>query len=286
LCRLYQGITLAGWRLGATAGPITISGAKATLSGLQADTSTTPLQILRDRIATFPEFVAQINSYRKSAQRRLDLHLLIDVGAGTVDMATFHVSEPEENDCYSILEASVENRGTHVLLSHRAAASGLGLSTWDEAAARLQMRQFESKYKLTEGTLRPVDCFFAHQLFLSIQRLLRATRSRRYETSPAWREAVPFFFSGGGRNVDVYREAIARIVPEERLLEMPLPLPEGLKSGKLPRQDFHRVSVAHGLSYSADNLGKIERRSEVPDLQRPRSSRADYTSRYVDKSDT
>ena len=68
----------------------------------------------------FPEFVAQISSYRQSPQRRRDLHLLVDVGAGTVDIVTFHVWEPEETDCYSILEAAVEKLGTHMLLGYRA----------------------------------------------------------------------------------------------------------------------------------------------------------------------
>ena len=81
----------------------------------------------------------------------------------------------------------------------------------------------------------------------------------------------------------MYREAMQRVAKDRCLIEMALPLPGSLVTGKLASHDFHRVSVAHGLSYSAENLGQIERKSEVPDLRRHQSTRADYTSRYIEK---
>jgi hypothetical protein len=196
---------------------------------------------------------------------------------------TFHVWEPEETDCYSILEASVEKLGTHMLLGHRARAGQLKRTTWEESVARLHMQQFESKFGLNSGTLRPAQEVFTDHLYFSIQRLLQTTKNHRYETSPTWKEGVPFFLSGGGRTVDIYREALLRVQSDRRLVEMDLPMPEALVAGKVARQEFHRVSVAHGLSYSADNLGQIERKSEVPDLRRHLSKGVDYTTRYIDK---
>jgi hypothetical protein len=37
------------------------------------------------------------------------------------------------------------------------------------------------------------------------------------------------------------------------------------------------------LSYSQENIGEIERESEVPDLVRTVSATVDYTSGYIDK---
>jgi len=208
---------------------------------------------------------------------------LVDVGAGTVDIVTFHVWEPDEADCYSILEASVENRGTHVLLGYRAKAGGLNRGRWEESDARLSMWEFESKFGLSRGKLKLVQEYFVEQFHLALEKVLRQTKAQRYETSPAWKEGVPFFICGGGRNIDAYKDAIKRSEAGRVLEEMQMPWPDGLEPGKLLKRDFHRVSVAHGLSYSADNIGQIERKSEVPDLRRSQFATADYSSRYIEK---
>lgn len=280
---LYRSIAFAGWQLGALGGPVTIEAAASVLAQVEAGTGVQPGDLQKERFGAFPEFVAQINSYRKSPQRRRDLHLLVDVGAGTVDIVSFHVWEPEETDRYLILKASVKSRGTHVLLGYRANAGGLDHVRWDEESAGFSRRQFEAKFGLCPGKLGPVQEYFVDRFRISLEQLLRQTKARRYETSPAWNEGVPFFLCGGGRNVDAYREATRRIGTKWRLLEMQLPWPDGLVHGELAPSDFHRVSVAHGLSYSQENIGEIERESEVPDLVRTVSATVDYTSGYIDK---
>jgi hypothetical protein len=285
LRELYRSITLAGWNLGTADGEITIPAAASVLEEVQASTSAQSTQLFSRRIAAFPEFVAQINSYRKSPQRRRDLHLLVDVGAGTVDIVTFHVWEPDDEDCYSILDASVENRGTHVLLGYRADAGKINKKEWEETCARLRMGEFESTFGLTRGKLGPVQQHFVELFHFALEKVLRKTKALRYETSPAWREGVPFFICGGGREVDAYRAAISTVQAARHLTEIDLPWPDGLVAGKLHRRDFHRVSVAHGLSYAADNIGQIERKSEVPNLQRSPMTRRDISDRYVSKSD-
>jgi len=155
--------------------------------------------------------------------------------------------------------------------------------TWDESNARLQRPEFEDKFSLRAGELRPVQQFFVDELRISIQKVLGSTKARRYETSPNWSEGVPFVLSGGGRSIDAYRDALTKLRTDWHLEEIDLPLPNGLIKGTLSRADFHRVSVAHGLSYSKDNLGTIDRKSEVPDLRRRRSTGVDITSRYIEK---
>lgn len=279
----YKQIAFAGWQLGLTGEPITIRSASSVLSKIQdgADPQFKSRQI--ERFGVFPEFVAQINSYRKSPQRRRDLHLLVDVGAGTVDVVTFHVWEPEDSDCYSILEAAVKQLGTHILLGYRAQAGQIKRRRWEESDARLSISQFESKFGLSAGKLKLAQGSFIHEFHLALEKVLRKTKATRYETSPAWKAGVPFFFCGGGRTIDAYREAITKSKQGWVLSEMQMPWPDGLQPGKLQKHDFHRVSVAHGLSYSADNIGQIERKSEVPDLRRSQMATVDYSSRYIEK---
>jgi len=279
----YKKIAFAGWLLGVAVEPITIQSASSVLSRIQNGVVTPFESQQRERFGVFPEFVAQINSYRKSPQRRRDLHLLVDVGAGTVDVVTFHVWEPEDADCYSILEAEVKQLGTHILLGYRAQAGEIKRARWEESHARLSMSEFESNFGLNAGKLKSVQEFFVQQFHVALEKVLRKTKSERYETSPAWKAGVPFFFCGGGRTIDAYREAIAKSKEVRVLSEIEMPWPDGLQPGKLQKHDFHRVSVAHGLSYSADNIGQVERKSEVPDLRRSPLATADYRIRYIEK---
>jgi len=66
------------------------------------------------------------------------------------------------------------------------------------------------------------------------------------------------------------------------------PIAGSIRIGKRPR-GFHlwlrpaKISVAHGLRYAADNLGQIERESEVADIRRTRELREDRSERYIEK---
>lgn len=277
---LYRLLSVAGWRLGATDGPISFAMATAALASVGSRTSD---QINAEMIETFPEFGAQVHSYRSSSQRQRDLHLLVDVGAGTVDVVTFHIGEEDESEINCILEPIVKKLGTHILLAYRAQAGCLDGRTWTDATARLDRGLFESSFGLRPGSLNAVQEHFSDMLHLSIRKVLHLTKSSRYETSPRWVEGVPFFLSGGGRNVDAFREAIRKTVSERKMVELSLPVPENVVLGKVAARDFHRLSVAHGLSSSADNLAKTLRRSGVPDLRRVPTSRTDYSERYIDK---
>jgi hypothetical protein len=280
---MYESIAVAGWNLGTAPGNITVAAAASVLVGTLATGSAQPGQLHCRRVNAFPEFVAQINSYRKSPQGRLDLHMLVDVGAGTVDIVTFHVSEPNEEDRYSILDASVESNGTHVLLGYRATAGELTGTDWKEESTRLRVRDFETRFGLSSGRLQPVQSYFVERFHIAIEKVLRSTKTRRYETSPAWKSGVPFFICGGGREVDAYREAITKVQTERQFMEIQLPCPTDLVLGKLQRKDFHRISVAHGLSYAVENIGQIDRKSQVADLYRTKSAREDYSDRYIEK---
>jgi hypothetical protein len=284
-CHLYKKLAVAGWRIGSSPGPITLAAAREMLASVERGLPPPPGHIDNEMVATIPEFGAQIHSYRASAQRQRDLHLLVDVGAGTVDIVTFHIGEEHDTDTEvnCILEPLVRKLGTHVLLAYRAEASSLNNKNWDDSATRLDQAKFELKYGIARGTLLPVQEHFEELLHLSIRKILHLTKSRRYETSPAWTQGVPFFLSGGGRSVDVYREAIAMSKRDRNLFEMSLPTPDDIVLGKVSGADFHRLSVAHGLSFPAENLAKTLRRHEVPDLRRTRQPREDYRDRYIDK---
>src|SRR3546814_6264125 len=58
-------------------------------------------------VAVLPEFACQLYSYLNSAQRQSGLHALMDVGAGTVDVAFFNVHERDGMDVLPIFSAEI-----------------------------------------------------------------------------------------------------------------------------------------------------------------------------------
>jgi hypothetical protein len=72
---------------------------------------------------------------------------------------------------------------------------------------------------------------------------------------------------GGGKNVDVYQNAFSLAGQEFVLRKLNLPVPENVRSPTITESNFDRVAVAYGLSFSADDLGKICRRTEVDDVR-------------------
>jgi hypothetical protein len=282
ICDQYRDIALAAWDLGASGDAISVQTAKEVLA--RTGTAATAAGSMdKVRVQAFPEFVAQIMSYVESAQRRDDLHLLVDVGAGTVDIVVFHVTSVDGDNRYLIHKASVILLGTHILLAYRADACQVVRKSWEENFASLDVRKFESQLSIPSGRLDPVQEYVIDKLFGTMRRLIAATKTYRYETSPAWTEGMPYLLSGGGKNVDVYRSVLSQARTQWPLLEMRLRVPESFASGAIGEPDFHRVSVAHGLSYAADNLGQIERESEVADIRRTRSVREDMSERYIEK---
>lgn len=70
-------------------------------------------------IGAFPEFAAQVRGYISSQQWRHGVHLIIDVGAGTVDATVFITHELGGEKKLGPLTSSVKQRGTNYLATHR-----------------------------------------------------------------------------------------------------------------------------------------------------------------------
>jgi hypothetical protein len=64
--------------------------------------------------------------------------------------------------------------------------------------------------------------------------------------------------------------AINKVKENYNLLPINLPLPENLIAINLSQANFHRVSVAYGLSFDAMNIGKIIFKTDVDDLNKPK----------------
>jgi hypothetical protein len=184
--------------------------------------------------------------------------------------------------------------------------------------------EFCHKLSLSAQQLRDIDQHVWTSVADVICDRLRYTKERRTPLSPNWNTGVPTFLCGGGARVpcylDIFRGFIAvpewvdnasrflapRIKhnqagavlnpiwkrykqgrPPYRLAPTTLTVPDNLLAPDLPRHAYDRLSVAYGLSYIPDDIGRILRMEETKDFTeaeaRQSSGHKDYRDRYIDK---
>jgi hypothetical protein len=288
---LFRFLAMTAWRLAQDSADITLDGADRQMSALESfqieDEARFELEL--EKITAFPEFGAQIHSYSTTTQSRRDLHLLIDIGAGTVDIVTFHIGADDESELNAIMYSLVENAGTHALLQTRIAAGGLSSSeiVWTDTDTQFSRAEFEEHHRLRRGCLASPQYQFTELLGFRIRKVLSETKRTRYASSANWGE-LPCFITGGGRRVDAYGKAPAIAIENlmVTLSPMPLPLPpkDSLELGTMPPDNFHRLSVAHGLSFTPLAIQRTLRKRETDNIPMGTPSREHFTDSLVDKS--
>lgn len=226
------------------------------------------VQLHPNNISVIPEFVAEIASYTKSAQRQADLHLLIDIGGGTIDIVTFNIYRDEnDEEIFPIFDSEVTNLGTHYLMSERIRKCGISDGEFLSAAVQ-SADEFCKQHHQDYEKIQKVDSLFMEEIKKKVMKVLDITRKNRYYLSPNWEKGIRTFVCGGGSNSSIYNDAIGKVNLKYNLSRINLPLPSNLNAPGLNKLDFHRVSVAYGLSFDVMNLGNIRRKQDVADAPR------------------
>jgi hypothetical protein len=122
----YLNLVVSSWNLSVSELKINTKNIAKSLKG-----EITPKNMMYpDEIGLIPEFLSQIAAYLDSPKRQDDLHLIIDIGGGTVDIATFTVYGRIDY-LTQILDAKISLQGAHSLIKNR--NSKLGIDTKWEA---------------------------------------------------------------------------------------------------------------------------------------------------------
>jgi len=263
---VYERVAVRAWQLSQAKVEISWEGAVALLGPLNASLEELGL----DGAHLMPEFIAQIAGYVRSPQRKNGLHMLMDVGAGTVDVATFNVAydNVREEDRYPIFASEVLPLGTHFLMATRLRSLGREQTEWDDLQAIPDEDELAMRFNADRHRVQTADVEFATRLRREIKRVLSYTRTHRYGKAPEWREGLPVFLSGGGSDCDIYSRALVATcascnVPHRRT-SFPL-LDEAAAGGSFKSSEFHRLSVAYGLTFDAQSVGRILAPHEVDD---------------------
>lgn len=202
-----------------------------------------------ERINCFPEFVAQITGYVRSPRRRMHSHLIADVGAGTLDVSLFTVKEDSGDWLFRVHDRSVETLGADFLNKHRIShiESANGVKTYEFKTPST----LANSLKTTLGKLTSVDEPFKAKVNNSY-----ATRIRALDVPPSKiSENIVIFVCGGGSSEYLYSDAMEPIERDYPTEIVRIPKPDRLMSDFNLDEDYHRYSVAYGLSHDHYDIG-------------------------------
>ena len=230
-----------------------------------------------DNLEAVPEFTAQITSYSHSPQRTDGLHLLVDCGAGTVDVVSFNVFRHPNlhEDRFSIWSSDVQPRGTRFLMEGYLRGD---LRLWDTDAPVPDQVELRNSFGVEQARLVQVDGSFRANLSQVIYNVLRFTKQRRNPTAREWQQGLPTFVCGGGSACRVYVDSVrigCALIPVRPLLRA-FPLPENLPQKDNLSELFSRLSVAYGLTFDPGRIFPARQNEDFTSPPpRPRPDRDD-----------
>jgi hypothetical protein len=243
-----------------------------------------------------PEFVAQIAGYLGSPQLKEGLHALIDIGAATLDVATFNVVMRNDRASLPIIPiffSAVRPLGTHYLRHNRHSRLDLDLS-WNDASSVESADEFGHRNGKPLDEVVAVDEVFVGQVAHSIFGVIDGTRTnaRGDPRSAAWRDGLPVFVTGGGSNCVQYRQAIEVVESEVRLrVERQLGSTKHFRlieltptSGNVRHIEAGgRLTVAFGLTEDAENIARVVPHRDIEPITQGTKERVDHADLYGDR---
>ena len=270
----------AAWLSSRRSGQVTIGGAQKSIDDIK--NSRFEPEDMPWEFELIPEVIAEVTGYARSQFRNEGLHILVDIGASTLDVCSFILHEKEGDDDFSILTADVELLGARRL--HMARIDGAksavvvhaaSLADEEDPASMIPENFVDyvpSDQEIYDETANAEEAFKTDCKKL-LYRTLADLRKRRDPHSSRWSEAFPVFVCGGATAMQAYQEVVAsvgewlqqhiRSSHGARLIR--LPKPESLEAD-ISAQSYHRLAVAWGLSHESFNIGTYSRPSEIDDI--------------------
>ena len=207
---VYLNITRAAWHSSVTQGPISLTRCAETLSaynkqGQRSAVHQTEGSLPYDRINAFPEFAAQLTGYTRSPRHLEDLHAMIDVGGGTLDVTVFNVVQRKGEYHFPIFARTVQPLGPRYLVRHRLDRLGIhepqGFSPFEKLPPD---KEFARSCRTSVLRIAEIDKPFQREFREFIGGPLLYTKQRRHPKSRHWKSGIPTFFCGGATASEFY----------------------------------------------------------------------------------
>jgi hypothetical protein len=254
-------------------------------------------RLAADRIHLYPEIAAQLAGYAYSPYRKDGPLLLLDIGAGTLDVSTLILHRLDGEEVCSFHFCEVVPLGafrlyqeTHKAMSGVAPGALLPpVSSSDDpywlppASPRELVLPQSSLSHALESAFHTARAAFGARCLDTCQANFARFKAHLDEPfvsnnrrPPAFQKRVNFILSGGGSRAQFYRNLYPDHL-EERLLNLTswqpdrttrhnhqqglqriyFTQPEKFRASAIGATDFDRLSVAHGLSMGVETLMKI-----------------------------
>jgi hypothetical protein len=228
-----------------------------------------------DNLGLIPEFAAQVAGYLKSPQRRDEgLHLLVDVGAGTLDLACFRVRRAfdRSTEILPVFSSCVEPLGATFLMQARFDVCGLVSPSWRAGDVVPTAERFSKSYGVGTETIRQADSAFSEMVAHCVAKVIEETKKLDPTAAEFRRDAerrdLTVFMSGGGGQLSTYVDGVGSAFSRCRVKYISRPLPRDPRvriGASMDDALVTRFSVASGLTYPLDEL-KLYSPREIPPL--------------------
>jgi hypothetical protein len=210
-----------------------------------------------------PEVAAQSVGFIQSAMLDFGAYTVIDIGASTLDICFFNYINNEGIEKQSIFTANVDLLGAESI-------------NW----IKIVNKKFKKKFKNIDLQHSIQKSF--HETLLSSKREERAGKLNE------WKTTIPVILCGGGKESKLHQTALNKVRDGwnhknsnmiANLKFIKITTPEDLNV-QCDINDYHRLSVAWGLSIEKEQFAKVELPKDIDDLP-PNPTPPDYTDRFI-----
>lgn len=272
----FRLVAHAAWLLSLQPDPPTAATSKDALRRA-AEESEPPVPI-----DVVPEIAAAVVGYARSRRRNDGLHVMVDVGASTIDICGFVLHSRDDDDQYSLLTAQVERLGVHELhlrrlstISDAGASIRSELTTQPDPLSPVPDHATNYVLEVSDGLrqeLTAIDVSYMKEVTDALMKVIMALRKRRDPHAEHWMSGLPVFLAGGGAHfgpiVESIDEADTRLMRATRATGIDkrvLAFPEVLTNGDVADDMADRLNVAYGLSLDRLEIGAITPPHEIED---------------------
>jgi hypothetical protein len=247
-----------------------------------------------------PEIAAGAVGYALSNLRREGLHVMVDIGASTVDVCSFRLQAKEGSNSYALLIADVKQLGTVRLYNERVSAIKRAYEIHTDALRDKHdpMAPIKEDIKpllLTQEQLCLADeeakARFKEELNRMLWKVIWQTKSRRDPDAPVWRKGkgrLPILLIGGGSKLPFFSSIVNDLdnwlkhnAHNNGAVLLDIPVPDSLTHTGKQKDDNLFLAVTWGLSHRAMDVGDIIPADRIKDADPPR--KLDVHGRFIGK---
>jgi len=292
---IFRNIAILAWQNSIAEEKVTIENVRSTLNDLN-NKELILQEINIENIDVIQEVVAETVGYSNSDSRVPGLHILIDVGAGTMDVSGFRLNNNKNEDSkYFVLTGNVEWCGGFELHRSRIKTTKEKVNTW-----LLDYGKYEDpikpvpnsldKYLPTVPDLKTnideIDTVKFQESYEAIYRVIHCLKVDKDPNAEEWDSGIRTFMCGGAIENEFYKKVIAEVNRTCKknkmagLNEHKLEKPGNLIADDNPENNYSRLAVAFGLSFRPEEIGEIKTPDEIKDVPKPEPPE-DYTDHYM-----